>query len=131
MLGQELMKQLGLSGGDRGVLVNGRLIGPLPPTESFELGDWALIQKFTFDSCPKHLEGDDWTPDAVMRLCSALASSTFKKSAKRFILPEFQSPVMAGKGREGGSGTGDTAGDVFYVDLTAVIDPASRHAHKM
>lgn len=122
-----MLKQLGLSGGDRGVLVNGRLIGPLASTESFELGDWALIQKFTYDSCPKHLNGEDWSPDGIMRLCSALASAAFKKSAKRFILPEFQSPYVVGKDKGGSSGNPD----VFYVDLTAVIDPASRNAHKM
>jgi UDP-glucose:glycoprotein glucosyltransferase len=57
----------------------------------------------------------------MMRLCSAISSPAFRKTSKRFILPDFQSPYVVKKSTESN----------YDVDLTAVIDPASRHAHKM
>jgi len=53
--GLKFMEILELGEGNKGVVVNGRVIGPLGPSETFEMGDWTLIEKFSHDSCPKHL----------------------------------------------------------------------------
>jgi hypothetical protein len=53
--GKKFLQRMELGEGSKGVVVTGRLIGPLGKTESFELGDWSLIEKFSHDACPKHL----------------------------------------------------------------------------
>jgi len=60
-----------------------------------------------------------------MRLCAALGNPNIKtRNAKRFTLPEFRNPFPVSSRDDGNK-------DPFYVDLTVVIDPASRYAHKM
>jgi len=46
------------------------------------------------------------------------------KNSKRFSLPEFDSPITVNLPK-------DEEADPYYLDIKAVIDPASRHAHKM
>lgn len=59
-----------------------------------------------------------------MRVCAALGNPNAKsKHSKRFVVPDFQRPVMID--------TKLDSNDVFYVDLVAVVDPASRSGHKM
>jgi len=59
-----------------------------------------------------------------MRMCSALGNPNTKtKNSKRFTMPEFQKPHVVETKRD--------LEDVFYVDLVAVVDPASRSGHKM
>jgi len=59
-----------------------------------------------------------------MRVCSALGNPKVKaKNSKRFTLPFFEALLVDPKK--------DYTNDPYYVDLTAVIDPASRNAHKM
>lgn len=59
-----------------------------------------------------------------MRLCAALGNPHAKtKSSKRFTMPEFHQPVAVD--------TKVDTEDVFYVDLVAVVDPASRSGNKM
>lgn len=59
-----------------------------------------------------------------MRVCAALGNPNTKtKNSKRFTVPEFQKPVVID--------TKLDPSDVFYVDLVAVVDPASRSGHKM
>lgn len=60
-----------------------------------------------------------------MRICSLMSSSLVKsKNSKRYLLPEFDSPIDVNIPK-------DEEGDPYYLDIKAVIDPASRHAHKM
>ncbi len=49
-----LLKLTGFPKGGKGLIVNGRIIGPLGPDETFDLGDWALVEKFSYDSCAKY-----------------------------------------------------------------------------
>jgi hypothetical protein len=68
---------------------------------------------------------DEGIGDTPMRVCSALSSPKIKaKNAKRFTLPEFESAVLVDPKK-------DYSNDPFYLDLKAVVDPASRNAHKM
>ncbi|ODM98686.1 UDP-glucose:glycoprotein glucosyltransferase [Orchesella cincta] len=118
------MSLAGVPVGGKGLVVNGRIIGPLDEEDSFEVGDWALVEKFSYDSCAKYFDGEDRDADAVMRMCSALGNPNTKtKSSKRFTMPDFQKPHVVDTKRD--------LEDVFYVDLVAVVDPASRSGHKM
>lgn len=70
------------------------------------------------------VDDGDTDADSIMRICAALGNPGLKtRNAKRFSLPEFQSPFVVADRKD--------ASDPFYLDLLAVIDPASRHAHKM
>ena len=52
---ETLLQALNFPRGGKGVIVNGRLIGPLGHEDVFDIGDWALVEKFSYDSCAKHL----------------------------------------------------------------------------
>lgn len=41
-----VQKVFGLKSGDRGIITNGLLIGPLDDNEDFELNDFDLLEKF-------------------------------------------------------------------------------------
>jgi len=118
------MRLAGVPVGGKGLVVNGRIIGPLDEDDTFEVGDWALVEKFSYDSCAKYFDSDDRDSDAIMRICSALGNPNAKsKHTKRFTMPDFSNPVAVD--------TKVDPDDVFYVDLVAVVDPASRSGHKM
>ena len=70
-------------------------------------------------------DDSEGTGDIPMRVCSLMSSPSVKsKNSKRFLLPEFDSPINANL-------PNDEESDPYYLDIKAVIDPASRHAHKM
>lgn len=48
------MRLAGVPVGGKGLVVNGRIIGPLDDDDTFEVGDWALVEKFSYDSCAKY-----------------------------------------------------------------------------
>lgn len=48
------LRLAGVPLGGRGLVVNGRVIGPLDDEDTFEVGDWALVEKFSYDSCAKY-----------------------------------------------------------------------------
>jgi len=48
------LKLTGFPKDGKGLVVNGRIIGPLSQDETFDVGDWALVEKFSYDSCAKH-----------------------------------------------------------------------------
>lgn len=57
-LSATFMRLTGVPVGGKGLVVNGRIIGPLEDDESFEVGDWALVEKFSYDSCAKYFSKD-------------------------------------------------------------------------
>lgn len=54
-LNNMFLKLIGFPKGSAGIVVNGRIIGPLSPSEIFDIGDWALIEKFSYDGCAKFI----------------------------------------------------------------------------
>lgn len=53
-LSAKFMRLVGVPMGGKGLVVNGRIIGPLGDDDTFEVGDWALVEKFSYDSCAKY-----------------------------------------------------------------------------
>jgi len=51
---ESFLKLIAFPKGSKGIVVNGRIIGPLNTGETFELGDWALVEKFSYDTCAKY-----------------------------------------------------------------------------
>lgn len=72
------------------------------------------------------LDLEDDNGDIAMRVCAELNNPKVRaKNAKRVTMPNFQSTFIIAADNK------DLSEDPYFIDLKAIIDPASRHASKM
>ncbi|XP_043524015.1 UDP-glucose:glycoprotein glucosyltransferase isoform X1 [Frieseomelitta varia] len=128
---------LNLEQGDRAIVCNGRLIGPLDEGEEFTSEDFSLLERFsqsTYDDKlfkklikGQLLENDEYerseiTDDMIMKITSLLASHPQTRS--RFHVPFHGDEYSAIK-------VPAMNPDEVAFNLIAIVDPVSRGAQKL
>ncbi|BES97993.1 udp-glucose glycoprotein [Nesidiocoris tenuis] len=120
---------IGFAAGARGIVSNGRLIGPLDEEEIFTLDDFNLLESFSlstyvnniYTALTKHAEDDHFiTSDIIMKSVSLLASRPESKS--RFEISPAGEDHSVIKLPAASSGPA--------LNLVAILDPVSNGAHK-
>ncbi|XP_054270383.1 UDP-glucose:glycoprotein glucosyltransferase-like isoform X1 [Macrosteles quadrilineatus] len=121
---------LGFPVGARGLVCNGRVLGPLDLSEQFTSDDYSLLERFTmsthvdkvYNMLTKKSDELDVTSDMVMRAVSLLAARPQTRS--RFELPELgeEHSVIKMAARDPSAPA---------LDIAVVVDPVSRGAQKV
>ncbi|XP_075236839.1 UDP-glucose-glycoprotein glucosyltransferase isoform X2 [Lycorma delicatula] len=126
-----LNKVIKFSPGQRGIISNGRLLGPFNDNEHFTIDDFGLLERFSYSAhvdkifnilVDKSDEEQSFHSDVLMKAVSLLVARPQTKS--RFEIPSFgeeHSVVkLAAKSQTQPA-----------FDITAIVDPVSRGAQKI
>uniref|UniRef100_A0A0A9Y4P1 UDP-glucose:glycoprotein glucosyltransferase n=2 Tax=Lygus hesperus TaxID=30085 RepID=A0A0A9Y4P1_LYGHE len=120
---------IGFPRGARGIVSNGRLLGPFDDGEIFTLDDYDLLERFSlstyvdkiYRALTKNAEDPDLIDsDVIMKSVSLLASRPESKS--RFEIKAFSEEHSVVKL--------PTATNGPALDIVAILDPVSNGAHK-
>ncbi|CAL8086360.1 unnamed protein product [Calicophoron daubneyi] len=140
---------LGLKPGERAVVVNGRVFGPLAPTEDFNTDDFRLAEKLALDSGVKEINGAidllfddvDISPEAVSEIMwqafSILSSSVEPPSSSVTDVDAVEGILSKNRVRLGELSTLHSGFEVpshskhSMFELLAIVNPASRAAQRL
>ncbi|XP_066143458.1 UDP-glucose:glycoprotein glucosyltransferase [Euwallacea fornicatus] len=132
MLRVYCQRVLNLKQGDRAVVANGRILGPLANDEQFTLEDFSLLKRFTgatyLDKINKALsvasddETDAITSDTILKLEPLLVSKSSNKACFDISYSSDEHSVLKIPPRHL---------DQVAFDLVAIVDPVSRGAQKL
>ncbi|XP_066258640.1 UDP-glucose:glycoprotein glucosyltransferase [Euwallacea similis] len=132
MLRVYCQRVLNLKQGDRAVVANGRVLGPLADDEQFTLEDFSLLKRFTgatyLDKINKALksanddEEDTITSDTILKLEPLLVSKSSNKARFDISYSSDEHSVLKIPPRHL---------DQVAFDLVAIVDPVSRGAQKL
>ncbi|XP_077436156.1 UDP-glucose:glycoprotein glucosyltransferase 2 isoform X1 [Vanacampus margaritifer] len=120
---------LKLSAGQRGVISNGRILGPLDEQEEFTAEDFQLLDKITRSSSAEKVKAQvklmgmkpKHSSDLVMKVDALLAAAPMGEVRKDVSFLKENHSVLQLSAREN---------EVFY-DVVAIVDPLTRAAQKM
>uniref|UniRef100_A0A6A7FWQ9 UDP-glucose:glycoprotein glucosyltransferase 1-like isoform X2 n=2 Tax=Hirondellea gigas TaxID=1518452 RepID=A0A6A7FWQ9_9CRUS len=123
-------KVVGVAGGQRVVVANGRLLGPLDADENFMLEDFALLEKYTASVLTDKIIEivKDSTSDMtvlsklIMKVTGVIQTKPHTKSRSAINLLGTEHSVFSVPPRNP---------DAPYFDLVAVFDPVSQAAQKL
>ncbi|KAF7287176.1 hypothetical protein GWI33_002543 [Rhynchophorus ferrugineus] len=122
---------LNLKEGERAVVANGRVLGPLDDDESFTGEDFSLLERFTsatyLDKINKVIqaaddEEDTITSDTILKIESLLVAKSSSKSRFDISYSSDEHSVLKIPAQHP---------DRVAFDLVAVVDPVSRGAQKL
>jgi UDP-glucose:glycoprotein glucosyltransferase len=123
---------LELAPGQRAVVANGRIIGPLPSDETLLIEDFGLLEKFTLASHANVIgeqiaqwkieKEEDKASDVVMRTSALIMADPVKKKRHWVVLAEDKASVVT-------IPASDETTAAF--DIIAILDPLSRGAQRV
>ncbi|KAL1514204.1 hypothetical protein ABEB36_003497 [Hypothenemus hampei] len=132
MLRVYCQRVLNLKEGERAVIANGRVLGPLNEDESFTVEDFSLLERFTSATCLDKInkafsvsDDDDDKPissDTILKLEPLLISKASNKARFDVQFGSDEYSVIKIPPRHP---------DQVAFDLIAVVDPVSRGAQKI
>ncbi|XP_017158092.1 UDP-glucose:glycoprotein glucosyltransferase 1 isoform X2 [Poecilia reticulata] len=120
---------LKLKKGQRAVISNGRIIGPLEENEVFNQDDFLLLENIILKTSGERIKGkvqqfemeEDRASDLVMKVDALLSSQPKGESRIEYGFSDDRHSAVKIRPKEG---------DVYF-DVIAVVDPVTRDAQKM
>lgn len=131
MLRVYCQRVLNLKAGKRGVVSNGRVLGPFRDEENFSVADFALLEQFTTTVYGQKIndvlektkdEEEVLSTNSLMRIISLLISHTQSRSRFEMVFHGDEHSVIKIPSR---------LTDAAAFDISAVVDPVSRGAQKL
>ncbi|VDN59239.1 unnamed protein product [Dracunculus medinensis] len=122
-----VQKVFGLKSGDRGIITNGLLIGPLDDNEDFELNDFDLLEKFIVNrgaQLEKTEFADDKSKlsDTITGIMALTGANSMKKKRQILLNASDSNGVIKFPAQH------DTMG---ILDIVCFIDPLSKAAQRL
>ncbi|XP_053315400.1 UDP-glucose:glycoprotein glucosyltransferase 1 isoform X2 [Spea bombifrons] len=120
---------LKLNKGDRAIISNGRVIGPLLTNEVFNQDDFHLLENLVLTTSAQKIKShiqqlgveEDHASDLVMRVDSLLSSQPKGEARIEYKLTEDQHSAIKLRPKEG----------MTYFEVVAVVDPVTKAAQKL
>uniref|UniRef100_A0A8C5N033 UDP-glucose ceramide glucosyltransferase-like 1 n=1 Tax=Leptobrachium leishanense TaxID=445787 RepID=A0A8C5N033_9ANUR len=120
---------LKLSKGERAIIANGRIIGPLQSSELFTQEDFHLLENLILNTSAQKIKShiqhlgveEDHASDLVMRVDSLLSSQSKGEGRIEYTLSKDQHSAIKMRPKEG----------MTYFEVVAVLDPVTKGAQRM
>ncbi|XP_073432558.1 UDP-glucose:glycoprotein glucosyltransferase 1 isoform X2 [Dendrobates tinctorius] len=120
---------LKLKKGERAVIGNGRIIGPLRDGEIFNQDDFHLLENLILKTSAQKIKSqiqklgveEDHASDLVMRVDGLLSSQPKGEGRVDYVLTEDQHSAVKIRPKEG----------MMYFEVVAVVDPVTKAAQRM
>ncbi|XP_041360300.1 UDP-glucose:glycoprotein glucosyltransferase 1-like [Gigantopelta aegis] len=120
---------LGFQPGDRGVVTNGKVLGPLRDGENFTTDDFALLEKFIYSQFAKKISDQIKTlghkgtkgSELSLKVGALLTAKSQSESRKKVIFGSDKHSVV--------KIPADETAPAFFIE--AIVDPVSRDAQKL
>ncbi|XP_068089370.1 UDP-glucose:glycoprotein glucosyltransferase 1 [Hyperolius riggenbachi] len=120
---------LKLKKGERAIIANGRVIGPLREGEIFNQDDFHLLENLILKTSAQKIKShiqklgveEDHASDLVMRVDSLLSSQPKGEGRVDYLLTEDEHSVIKIRPKEG----------MMYFEVVAVVDPVTKAAQRM
>lgn len=122
-------RALGFSSSQRGIVVNGKVYGPLSADEEFTMEDFALLEKLVSTQSGTKLRdqvisigiNNDRGSDMVMKVSALLSAQSTSESRHKVVFSEDEHSVVKIPAAE----------DRPAFTVEAIVDPASRDVQKL
>ncbi|CAH2246338.1 UDP-glucose:glyco glucosyltransferase 1 isoform X2 [Pelobates cultripes] len=120
---------LKLNKGERAIIGNGRIVGPLIDSEVFNQEDFHLLENLILKTSAQKIKShiqllgveEDLASDLVMRVDSLLSSQPKGEGRTEYQLPEDLHSAVKIRPKEG----------VTYFEIVAVVDPVTKGAQRL
>ncbi|XP_073481572.1 UDP-glucose:glycoprotein glucosyltransferase 1 isoform X1 [Aquarana catesbeiana] len=120
---------LKLKKGERAVIVNGRVIGPLKEEEIFNQDDFHLLENLVLKTSAQKIKShilklgveEDHASDLVMRVDSLLSSQPKGEGRVDYLLNEDQYSAIKMRPKEG----------MMYFEVLAIVDPVTKATQRL
>ncbi|XP_077147439.1 UDP-glucose:glycoprotein glucosyltransferase 1 isoform X1 [Ranitomeya variabilis] len=120
---------LKLKKGERAVIGNGRIIGPLRAGEIFNQDDFHLLENLILKTSAQKIKSqiqklgveEDHASDLVMRVDGLLSSQPKDEGRVDYVLTEDQHSAVKIRPKEG----------MMYFEVMAIVDPVTKAAQRM
>ncbi|XP_063771592.1 UDP-glucose:glycoprotein glucosyltransferase 1 isoform X2 [Pseudophryne corroboree] len=120
---------LKLKKGERAVIGNGRIVGPLRDGEVFNQNDFHLLENLILKTSAQKIKShiqklgveEDHASDLVMRVDSLLSSQPKGEGRTDYQLTEDQHSVIKVRPKEG----------MMYFEVVAIVDPVTKAAQRL
>ncbi|XP_069829133.1 UDP-glucose:glycoprotein glucosyltransferase 1 isoform X2 [Dendropsophus ebraccatus] len=120
---------LKLKKGERAIIGNGRIIGPLRDVEIFNQDDFHLLENLILKTSAQKIKShiqklgveEDHASDLVMRVDGLLSSQPKGEGRIDYLLTEDQHSAVKIRPKEG----------MMYFEVMAIVDPVTKAAQKM
>ncbi|KAG8445575.1 hypothetical protein GDO86_010376 [Hymenochirus boettgeri] len=120
---------LKMNKGDRAIISNGRIIGPLQQSEVFNQDDFHLLENLVIKTSAQKIKShikllgveEDHASDLVMRVDSLLSAQPKGEGRTEYQIPEEKSSAIKLRPTEG----------MIYFDVVAVVDPVTKAAQRV
>ncbi|KAE8604939.1 hypothetical protein XENTR_v10014902 [Xenopus tropicalis] len=120
---------LKLKKGERAIISNGRIIGPLRDDEIFNQDDFHLLENLVLKTSAQNIKShikllqveEDHASDLVMKVDSLLSSQPKGEGRVNYQIPEDAHSAIKLRPTEG----------MIYFDVVAVVDPVTKAAQRL